>query len=398
MTSPLFKFCSAAGAASILTRGEIFITSPLDLNDPFEMRPGWTAEHEERRHLNEQRRSTLTAGMPMFAAMADGPPVYMGPTPQEQPQPAMDVESQRGISDGLNQRAFKILHERFRVLSLVSGLFDLVDSALPDDAELAEEATLMWSHYADQFQGVCLVLNPAAFENGIYSGGVRVQYPPERRTLPVSFYDSYLALDNTEAPPGFVVDAESGFCVPSTYKEDALRQAFIDLLMFKSPAWRYENEVRMIYDLSGLGESQHYRRVEIACEECRRRSNPPEKCKQALYRDAVQLPPPAILGVIFGADCPSVAVDRILEILAGAPFKEARLYWSSLHSARYAVHFMPGDAEYIRFFYQHRDSIVADAKGHVMRDGKSYARLPSRKGEMRDMTRYSADHVNDEPT
>jgi hypothetical protein len=176
-----------------------------------------------------------------------------------------------------------------------------------------------------------------------------------------------------------------------------LRQAFIELLTFKSPAWKYENEVRMIYDISDLGESPNYRRVEIACDECRGRSNPPANCKQAFYRDAVQLPPVAVLGVIFGADCPSAAVDRILEILEDKSFKEVRRYWSSLHSARYAVHFMAGDAEYIRFFYRHRDNIIADAKGHLVRDDKGFARLPSRKGEMRDMTRYSAEPGGNEP-
>lgn len=206
----------------------------------------------------------------------------------------------------------------------------------------------------------------------------------------------YLALHAAQAPAGFVFDADSGFCLPSTYKEDALRQAFIDLLTFKSPVWRYENEVRMIYDLADHRRSPSYRRVDLECDDCRRRGNPPAKCKQGLYRDALQLPPPAILGVIFGADCPSLAVDRILDLLAGESFKHVRPYWSSLHSARYAVHCMGGDAEYIRFFYRHRDTIVADAKGDVIRSEKNVTRLPSRKGEMRDMTRYSGDHQTDE--
>jgi hypothetical protein len=91
------------------------------------------------------------------------------------------VEAQRGIADHLNQQTFEALHRHFRVLSLVADLFPTVGDGgvLPDDAESGEDATLMWSHYADQFQGVCLVLNPTAFDNGIKAGGITVQYPAE---------------------------------------------------------------------------------------------------------------------------------------------------------------------------------------------------------------------------
>jgi hypothetical protein len=57
MANVLFKFCSGAGAISILKGNSIFITSPLDLNDPFEMRPGWTDEHQNRHFQDEQLRS-----------------------------------------------------------------------------------------------------------------------------------------------------------------------------------------------------------------------------------------------------------------------------------------------------------------------------------------------------
>jgi hypothetical protein len=159
---PLFKFCSADGAAAILDDSQIFVTSSLDLNDPFEMRPGWTAEHEHRQNQNQQMRTKLTTGMPVFAAMAEGPPAYLGQMPPLSAQPVMDIESQRGIADGLNQRAFEVLHRHFRVLSLVSKLFPVNgdEGGLPKDGESGEEATLMWSHYADQFQGVCLALDP----------------------------------------------------------------------------------------------------------------------------------------------------------------------------------------------------------------------------------------------
>ena len=138
---PLFKFCSADGAKGILENNCVFVTSPLDLNDPFEMRPAWTAEHERRRFLNVKRRDEMMAGAPAFAAMADGSLVPIAPLPRHETQPAMDVESQRGIADGFHGRVFEILHERFRVLSLVRGLF----SVAGNDGESDERATLKWS-------------------------------------------------------------------------------------------------------------------------------------------------------------------------------------------------------------------------------------------------------------
>jgi hypothetical protein len=372
---PLFKFCSAEGAAAILEHNQIFVTSPLDLNDPFEMRPGWTDEHASRQNLNEEMRTALTTGMPVFSARTEGP-VYIGQMPRLEVQPPIDVESQRGIADGLNERAFEILHQHFRVLSLVPELFLCSEpgDVLPADGESGEEATLMWSHYADQFQGVCLALDPTAFDNGTQPGGITVQYPPERRGLPTTFYDSYLTIGRS----------------PSTDEEAKLRQSFIDFLTAKSPAWKYEKEVRMIYDLPKHLKSANYRRVELACPRCQARGEPPSKCKQALYRDAVHVPPDAILAIIFGADCPSVAVDRILKIRSGAPFKNIRIYWSSLHSARYAVHYIEADAEYIRFFYEHRDTIMAGAKKHYTRGSKGLIYIPARKSEMYDMDKMSA--------
>jgi hypothetical protein len=378
---PLFKFCSADSAVAILEHGQIFITSPLDLNDPFEMRPGWTEEHEARQHLNEQMQSELTAGMPVFAAMADGSPLPIGSMPRLEVRSPMEVESQRGIADGLNQKAFEILHRHFRVLSLVSELFSSTGGdELPKDGESGEEATLMWAHYADQFQGICIALDPTGFENGIQMGGIAVEYPPERRGLATTFYDSYLTIGQS----------------PSAENEAKIRQSFIDFLTAKSPAWKYENEVRMIYELANFLRSPSYRRVELACQRCRARGEPPSKCKQAFFRDAVHLPPNAIRAIIFGADCPSLAVERILKIVSDGPFKNVRTYWSSLHSARYAVHYIEADAEYIRFFYEHRDTIMAGAKGHYTRGPKGLVYIPTRKGEMHDMDKMSERDKDDQ--
>ena len=192
MSTALFKFCTAPGAIAVLEGNAIFITSPLDLNDPFEMRPAWTDAHQARHRQNEQRRNQLMRGAPLFVALKGGKMAEVGKMPPIPEEPHVDVEDQRGIADMHNETVFKILHQEFRLLCFAGSLFDLSASGGESD----EQATLLWSHYADQFQGICLALDPALFGNGIRQGGFPVRYDQERQSLPVSFYDSFLAVDS----------------------------------------------------------------------------------------------------------------------------------------------------------------------------------------------------------
>src|SRR5260370_3554696 len=125
MGKVLFKFCSGEGARAILKGNTIFVTSLLDLNDPFEMRPAWTDAHENRFVQDQQMRSNLSAGMPVMGAFAGGKLRQIGTMPYIPPERPLPVESQRGISDLHNSKVFEVLHSQYRVLSLVGDLFDL---------------------------------------------------------------------------------------------------------------------------------------------------------------------------------------------------------------------------------------------------------------------------------
>lgn len=190
MPKVLFKFCSGDGAGHILRRNEIFVTSPLDLNDPFEMRPAWTEEHEKRFLQDQQMGSNLTAGFPVMVAMEGGKLKPAGIMPYIPPRKPSPVDSQRGTSDMYNAGPFRFLHSQYRVFSLVGDLFDLA----MEEGESDFHAILMWSHYADEFQEVCLALDTAHFDNGVREGGYQVTYPPERQSLPPSYYDCYQSL------------------------------------------------------------------------------------------------------------------------------------------------------------------------------------------------------------
>jgi hypothetical protein len=101
MTDTLFKFATAKGAIEILKKGKIFVTSPLDLNDPFEMRPAMLDEkQQDLKGFLEKRGES-------FPSMGINP-----------------LNRTIGLSDRANKNVFKQLHERFRVLSWVSGLMN----------------------------------------------------------------------------------------------------------------------------------------------------------------------------------------------------------------------------------------------------------------------------------
>ena len=68
----MFKFSSADGVIKVLQYKSIFVTSPLDLNNPFEMRPAWTQGHVDRYRDNENYRSQMMAGVPISPVTDDG--------------------------------------------------------------------------------------------------------------------------------------------------------------------------------------------------------------------------------------------------------------------------------------------------------------------------------------
>lgn len=337
----LSKFCTAKGAAKILSGNSIFITSPLDLNDPFEMRPAWTNEHEENQFRERQIRSAFFAGMPLLAATEQGL-VPMRTMPALAIEPPISPNDQIGLSDEYNQRVFEVLHRRFRVLSLVPSVVDISKSLTVSTTY----ETLMWSHYGDQHQGICLILDADKFNNGFKTGGYAVTYKQKREPLPPWFYNTY----QKHIPPLDPSNVQA--------REAELYQAYLGILTSKSPMWKYENEVRMIYDLAKLNPVSDFSEVSVACAECRDEDTMPG------FRDVVELPPESVRGVIFGADCPINYVNELLPILSEERFRHAKLYSSSLHSDEYVIHYFERDSDSIMGNQQSYSEKIANAKNH----------------------------------
>jgi hypothetical protein len=341
------KFCTAQGAAKILSGNSIFITSPLDLNDPFEMRPAWRKEHEENQFKERLIRKELTSGVPLFACTENGL-APIGTMPALAVKPPIPPNDQIGLSDNYNLRVFEVLQRYFRVLSLVPLVVDISQNLTISEPD----ETLMWSHYGDQHQGICLILDADKFNNGLKAGGYAVNYKQKRESLPPSFYNTY---QNLFSPRDAAI---------VQVREAELYQAYLGILTSKSPMWKYEREIRMIYDLAKLNPRGDFLEVSVACGDCPDTGIPKEKCTMPWFRDAVSLPPESVRGVIFGADCPINYVDELLPILSEERFRHVKLYSSSLHSDEYVIHYSEHDAETIRVYQQSYSEKIAHAKNH----------------------------------
>lgn len=377
----LFKFCTGTGAAAILENRSIFITSPLDLNDPFEMRPAWTDAHDKRHHNDQETRNLLFAGTPMFAAIEGGIAAPIGKMPRLREPDIVPVENQLGIADTHDGQVFGILHSQYRVLSFSSGILDANRSS-----DVSDKDTLMWAHYADSFQGVCIGLDPSKFENGMKAGGFPVDYSPTRASLPPSYYDVFQKLRGERINAKGVVfekDPETGLMLMPHNREEIIRDHFLSLLTHKSPAWGYEQEVRMIYDLGSFRSSSHYTKTMFACDACRKQKKAIEQCGHQTFRDALRLPANAFVAVILGSDVSSADTAAILKFLAAPDFAHVAIYWSSLHSEKYVLKYnrdeMTGSERYSLFMQRLREEQVAQAKGHIRYHDTGFRYIPAKK-------------------
>ena len=127
---------------------------------------------------------------------------------------------------------------------------------------------LMWSHYAAQHKGMCLVFN--SHKAGLIRDNV----------LPVQYYKRY---------PSNLVDAR---------KIDTLESLVKQLLAAKSSAWSYEQEWRAFMLNESGGDA--------------------DNVKGALY----QYDPALLAGVVFGINTSSSDIERVKSALAKGKFPQ----------------------------------------------------------------------------
>lgn len=365
MRFPFCKFSRAEGAQKILNFNSVFITSPMDMNDPFEMRPQWTQEHEDHQTEFRNRRNQLSAGMPLMICTTEGlKPGGIMPDLGEEPK--HKVEDLWGFTDNNNRAVMEFLHEQFRILSLVRHVLDVEQ----DHYVSRTEDLLMWAHYADMFQGVAILLDPEKMNCGIKPWKARpgwpIRYKKERISLPVWLYD-HLHGHPVQITPE-MVDCVSG--------------SIMTLIRTKAVGWRYERETRLIYDKKKLLPKEDFDQILDACHECKAAKNSVEACQHQLAFDAVKFPPEAVAAVIFGPECPIDYVEPITKILREDRYKHAKLYRSVFHGQDYRLQYMRSDADDIEIFQRAHTERVAISKGNIKPTaaGFNFPTFAGRKG------------------
>ena len=381
----LYKFCSADGAIKTLSGKSIFITSPLDLNDPFEMRPSWTQEHQEIYNSGKRARDEFARSVPNFVLSKNGPEEIKVDHSKARGTPiSTEVETHRGLSDVFNKQVFNALHQKFRVCCFSREVVD-------EKGESDEKAVLMWAHYADSFQGACVVFDPHCLYHGIVENGVKVDYSGERVSMPPYYYGgNSLFTDESLSFTGrtFSKSPESKWFISGHNKHQLIHDSFIKLLSTKSPAWRHEKELRFIYDMEQRNSALS--QIILPCAESTKSSD--DNCSKSTYRDCLTFAPSAIKAVILGHDILPLEANKIIsELNSESGYSHVSIFWTSFSSSQYRLQYTEdtpagtdSNQSYAEFMQTERANAMATSKGHERIDSKAgriYVRH-RKKGEL----------------
>jgi hypothetical protein len=195
-------------ALDIVEKNRLFMSRPSGLNDPFDCAMPNVASPQDLQtaalYSMERHRETLKLLADACGEKFDEDALLKG-APAEMLEDFISGEAQREIEERLDKG--------FRVLSL-------------SDATEAKNI-LMWSHYADSHQGICLEFDNSKFIDP-----------------PTGYEAKY---ENTAAPIAFF----------SENQEERIR-----MLRTKSKVWEYEHEFRYIYPNFNMSSEKIYLRFE----------------------------------------------------------------------------------------------------------------------------------------
>lgn len=350
---PLAKFGTVFGALEMLRTNTVFISSPLDLNDSFEMRPQWTQEHENRNRERRKARDRAIAGLPIFAEVIPGEFTLQGPQPplaaghDDKFNPRMNVGDQYGIAEGYNYSVAEYIHDIYRVLSLVAKV---LDTTQPLQRSHGGDV-LIWSHYGDMFQGAAVLLDPEYFPNGLDNPkggrGFPITYDDNRVALPDWIYDFVAVKDHPHSPPILV----------SAKEVEELNAFMTQLLTTKAKMWEYEREFRMLYPMDMITTPDLFPEMPMPVTL--------EGVTAPAYRDAATINEKAIVGVVFGPEITCHSLAQIAPILREKRYEHLKLYRSAHNGQRHEMDYLEDKLDDIETFTREHTKHIAMIKDHV---------------------------------
>jgi len=286
-------------------------SNPCTFNDPFEVRPYFDQECHD--HFAQTHESFYQKVLGLKHSLLAGRSMVGLPT-----------ENAVGFGEELNKRFRDELGKRFRVLCL-SKTFSSV---------------LMWGHYTRSYGGFVIGVDTdhPAFPKGLKPEGFDIQYCPERtRTkLPLAFYRSpsveeYDLLTGTLMnSPDQLVESDGRLLIPFREYRRRVEEAAIIALTTKAEDWRYEREIRFIYELPGH-QGQLIRKDDLTL---------------------APIPPDALREIIVGFRASAQLVADLVQLYRDGKIGKPKLDYSTCHPNRYEVQAHETDDKYLLDYFQ----------------------------------------------
>jgi hypothetical protein len=216
----LYKYFDPCGIR-VLQSGKIRSSDPSTFNDLFEARPA----------VDQERQDYFVRGYERFhGSSLTGQGTMVGVRPEDAPD----------LGEELNERFRNDLKKRYRVLCLSHN----------------SKSVLMWGHYTRAHRGFAVGFDPTTvgFATGVRKEGFEIEYTPQRVMLPVPYY-SEPSLENWDIRgnlinnPQQLVESGGGITITFGQYQELLEEAYVKILTRKADEWKYEQEVRFIYDI-----------------------------------------------------------------------------------------------------------------------------------------------------
>ena len=200
-------------------------------------------------------------------------------------------------------------------------------------------SALMWGHYTRSYSGIVIGVETdhPSFPKGLKPDGFDIQYCRERtRTkLPIAFYHSpsvetHDLRGNIVNLPDELVENDGGLLIPFKEYRRRVGETAITALTTKAEDWRYEQEVRFIFDLSG-----HHGQLVLT---------------NGLR--LVPIPPDALREIIVGFRAGARLVGDLVQLYRDGKIGKPKLLYAICHPNRYEVQADEADDKYLLAYFE----------------------------------------------
>jgi len=299
----LYKYLDPCGIKALQTM-MLHASDPASFNDPFEVRPAF----------DQERHDYFAKTHEAFHAQFGSKYSLLG----NQSMVGMPTEDAVDFGEHLNLRFRRDLSRRFRVLCLSR-----------DPANV-----LMWGHYTKSHQGLVIGIDTSVtrFPQGLYQGGQPINYLEDRSStqLPVAYYkgtsvEKYDVFGNIVNNPNELVGIGSGLVIPFSEYHEQVEGVMKTALTTKARDWRYEEEVRFVYEL-------------------------PDHNNQLSKIDGryfIQIPLDALREIIIGFRASANLAKGIVALFRENRIGNPKLFFGGCHPNRYEVQKHEAEPQYL---------------------------------------------------